>query len=134
MNSSTTRERSAQASADFLLHMADPAHVTPNSPQQLGSETAAENISLPNSVQKSRPHAATHEGESAPQKLVPVNTPVVPSGNPNRRSPPEKNLNPNLFVENPSPAAIGSSGKDTHSNHGSSYAQNTLAGPATPAN
>lgn len=106
------RERSAQASADFLLLMADPGHITPSSSQQPGN-----GASLPNG------------------DLNPVPTSFIPSSTADQPSPPEKSPNLSLFVDNPNPIAISLSGNnDAHPYRETPYARNMIAGPATSAN
>lgn len=99
-NCGDAREGSAQASADFLLLMADPGHVTPNSSQQSGNGANPPNGYL-NSVTVST-HGTT----------INVTPAFVPT---DRLSSPEKNLNLRPFIDNPNPITIGSPGKnDTH--------------------
>lgn len=119
-NCGDAREGSAQASADFLLLMADPGHVTPNSSQQPGN-----GANLPNGYLNSVT-VSTHG------TAINVTPAFVPT---DRLSSPEKNLNPRPFIDNPNPVSIGSPGKnDTHQYRETPHARNMLAGPVTSAN
>lgn len=122
------REGSAQASADFLLLMADPGHVTPSSSQQPGN-----GASLPNGAL----NAATHNDSPTFRESIPLNfTSASVSGSAaDLLSSSEQNTNLSPFTENPNPIDISSSGKnETHPYCEPSYARNILAGPATSTN
>lgn len=125
------REGSAQASADFLLLMADPGHATPNSSQQPGN-----GASLPNNALNPVP-AATHNDNSTLQESIPINfnSVFVSGSTADLLSSPEQNTNLSPFTENPNRIDISSSGKnETHPYCEPSYARNMLAGPATSTN
>lgn len=134
-NGSDAGDGSAQASADFLLLMADPAHTTPSSSQQ-DSETGSENPSMSDIFPKPYLPATHYEDKYTLQKLAPVNGNLTTIPNTTTHLPsPEENTTLVPFMDSLSPTPVGSSGKiDAHSCREPSYTQNILASSATSAN
>lgn len=126
-------EGSAQASADFLLLMADPGHGTSES-QQPGSG----NTDSTPGLNDQRPgRLISHEDKVKTQLQPPEFSKgtSVPGGIADRPPSPEKPSTVTPFTENSNCTGYNlSENNDAHSYHEHTHTQSILTGSATPAN
>jgi hypothetical protein len=124
----SVREESAQASADFLLLMADPEHGISDL-QKTG------NLGFANGVQNSRILASQEESyqfHQEPSKPLNGNSGAAPSGFVTSLSSPSTCI---PFMDSQNNNTSDSSGKsDAHPYHENSNSRNIFTGPVSPAN